>query len=305
MGYLKGQILKIDLTKRITQWIVLIVISFIWGSSFILVKKSLIAYPPMLSGAIRLNFAFLYFLPITVAKFRKINRKNLIWILLAGFIGSFFPAFMFAYGQTEVSSAMASMINSTTPIFVLITGVLMFSEKLTLVNLLGLIIGFVGTIGLAIDNPSSMFLDWKFGAVLMLIASLFYGINTNIIKYKLKDLDGLAISALTYTVIAPFSLIYPFFSDFKTTYHNDYFWQSTISLAVLAFFSSFLAIILFVWLLKFSSAIFVASSTYIMPIFAIGWGLWDGEVISTIQIISVLIIFLGVALVNKNSAKKT
>lgn len=292
-----------DLNKKINQWIFLIGMSFIWGTSFILIKKSLLAYTPFQSGALRISFAFLYFLPIAIKKLSKIEKKSVKYLIISGFLGNFFPAFMFAYGETEVSSSIASMINSVTPIFVLITGLLMFKTKPSLINVIGILIGFVGTIGLVAEDASSIFNAWNLGAVVIVVATLFYGINTNIIKYKLKNIDGLAISALSFLFIGPWAIAYFLTTDISAAINNQHFWASTGSLLALAFFSSFIAIILFVTLIKYSTALFAASSTYIIPIFAIFWGLLDGETISEIQIVSIMIVFAGVALVNKKEKK--
>ncbi|MBN2893366.1 MAG: DMT family transporter [Bacteroidales bacterium] len=275
--------------------------SFIWGTSFILIKKSLLAYTPLQSGALRISFAFFYFLPIAIRKIKKLNNKNIKWLILAGFIGNFFPAFMFAYGETEVSSSIASMINSTTPIFVLITGLIMFKSKPSWLNVLGLIIGFIGTLGLVADSSETLFSGWKIGALVIVGATFFYGINTNILKYKLEGLDGLAISALSFLFIGPWAIAYFVMSDLKTAYLSEFFWTSTGALATLAFFSSFVAIILFVNLIKYSTAIFAASSTYIIPIFAIFWGLLDGESLSELQIVSIFVVFAGISLINRKN----
>lgn len=275
--------------------------SFIWGTSFILIKKSLLAFTPMQSGALRISFAFLYFLPIAIKRIRNITRKNIKYLLIAGFIGNFFPAFMFAYGETHVSSSIAAMLNSTTPIFVLITGLILFKSKPSWLNIFGLIIGFIGTLGLIVTDLKTPLSGWNIGAIVIIGAAFFYGINTNVLKYKLKDLDGLSIASFSMLFIGPWAIIYFFTSDLQMAYANEYFLASTLSLATLAFFSSFIAIILFVTLIKHTTAIFAASSTYIIPVFAIFWGIIDGDKISIIQIISILIVFAGISLINKKN----
>ena len=258
----------------------------------------------MQSGALRISFAFLYFLPIAIIKIKKLTRKNLKYLILAGFIGNFFPAFMFAYGQTQISSSITSVLNSTTPIFVLITGLLMFKTKTSWVNVLGILIGFVGTIGLISNGIGSILSGWNIGALIIIGATFFYGINTNILKFKIHNLDGLSISAFSFFFIGPWAIAYFFGSVLQTAFQCPHFWTSTISLATLAFFSSFIAIILFVTLIKYTTPIFTASTTYIIPVFAIFWGILDGETISLLQILSILIIFAGISLVNKQSTVK-
>ena len=291
-----------DLNKKTNQWLVLLIMSFIWGTSFILIKKSLLAYSPAQSGALRISFAFLYFLPVAIIRIKKLKRKNLKYLLIAGFIGNFFPAFMFAFGQTVVSSSISSVLNSTTPIFVLLTGLLFFKTKISLINILGVIIGFIGTIGLISNGNILLFSSWNLGVFVILGATLLYGINTNILKFKFENLDGLSISAFSFLFIGPWAIAYFIGSDLHAAFQNTDFWVSTISLATLAFFSSFIALILFVTLIKYTTPIFTASTTYIIPVFAVLWGILDGETISLFQIFSIIIIFIAVSLVNKKSS---
>lgn len=293
-----------DLNKKIWQWAAVIVMSLCWGSSFILIKKSLIAYTPYQSGSFRIVLAFLFFLPFAIKRLKKINKKNFLPLFVIGFIGNLLPAFMFAYGETLISSSLASMLNSTTPIFVLIIGLLFFKTKMSFFKILGLFIGFVGTLGLILTDFSSILNGWNIGAFVILIATFFYGINTNLIKKNVKKLDGLTVAALSFFFIGPIAIVYFLSTDLSTIVQNPSFIKSTISLVVLAFLGSFFAIIIFNLLVKYTTAIFAASTTYFMPIVAIMWGLIDNEKITEIQIISIAIVLTGVSLVNKKEKTK-
>lgn len=279
--------------------------AFIWGTSFILIKKSLVAFTPFQSGALRMSFAFIFFLPLAITRLKKFTKQNFLPIALIGFIGNFFPAFMFAYGETLISSSLASMLNSTTPIFVLLLGVSFFKTKTNKYNILGLFIGLIGTLGLIIKDYHSIFSGWNFGALIIIIATFFYGLNTNVIKNAIKDIDGVSLSALSFFLIGPFGIAYFFItSDVSTVVQNPHFWSSTIALMILAFFSSFIAVIIFNVLIKHTTTIFAASVTYIIPVFALVWGIIDGEYISIIQIISIAIVFAGISLINKQKKDK-
>lgn len=276
-------------------------LSFIWGASFILIKKSLLAFTPYQSGALRISFAFIFFLPIALQQLKKIKKENITRLLVVGFIGNFFPAFLFAYGETIVTSTLASMLNSTTPIFVLIVGLILYRTKTKWQNVLGVSIGFLGTLGLVVKSSSSIFSGWNFGAIIILIATFFYGINTNEIKFKLKQLDGISISSLSFLFIGPVAIFYFLSSDMHSAYVSEFFWKSIGALIILSFFGSFIAVIIFNTLIKYTTPIFAASVTYLIPIFAIGWGFIDGEQITLLQIFSILIVLAGVSLVNKKS----
>jgi drug/metabolite transporter (DMT)-like permease len=294
---------NLNLNKKFWQWAAFLAMSFIWGASFILIKKGLLAYTPMQSGALRMTFASLFFLPLALSRIKKINKQNIIPLLITGFIGNFFPAFMFAYGETKVTSTVASMLNSTTPIFTLIIGVMFFKMKANSYKIIGLLIGFVGTMGLIIKDGTSIFSGWNIGALIILAATFFYGINTNVLKSSFKDLDGISISALSFMLIGPFAMTYFFSSDLNTAYQNPHFWTSTLSLATLSFFGSFLAVIIFNTFIQYTSAILAASVTYVIPVFALFWGILDNETITIVQIISALIVFIGISFVNKKEKK--
>lgn len=292
-----------DLNKKIWQWVALLTTSFIWGASFILIKKSLLSFSPYQSGALRISFAFLFFLPIALKKIKHLTKENLKFLLIVGFIGNFFPAILFAYGETIVTSTLASMLNSTTPIFVLIIGVLFYKTKVRWQNILGIIMGFVGALGLLMKNSSSILSGWNIGALIILIATVFYGINLNVLKYNLQKLDGITTAALSSLLVGPSAILYLLTTNIQTTYYSEFFWESIGALTVLSFFGSFIAIIFLNTLIKYTTTLFSASVTYIIPIFAIGWGFIDREIITTVQIISIIIILAGVSLVNKKKVK--
>ncbi len=278
--------------------------SFIWGASFILIKKSLLAFSAYQSGALRIAFASVFFLPFAIKRLKKFSKSNIKSILISGFIGNLFPAFMFAYGELTISSSLASMLNSTTPIFVLVVGLVLYKTTANWQNIVGLLIGFVGTLGLVIKDPTSITSGWNFGALVILGATFFYGINTNEIKYKLKDLDGFTIASLSFLIIGPSAFLFFLTTDISAAINSPFFWTSTAALGVLSFFGSFIAVILFNTLIQYTNPVFTASVTYFIPIFAIFWGILDGDNITVIQIISIIFVLGGVSLINKKTAPK-
>lgn len=295
--------LKIDLNKNFWKWATFLTMSFIWGASFILIKKGLLAYTPQQSGALRMVFASTFFAPIALKRLKFLNKNTLLVLLIVGLIGNFVPAFLFAYGETQVISTVASMLNSTTPIFTLIIAILFFSVKVNILNIIGLLVGFIGALGLIIKDGSLSFSGINIGAVAIIIATIFYGINSNFVKKHNSGLDGLTISSLSFLLIGPLAYISFFSSNLSVAYQSQYFWTSTLSIAILAFFGSFLANIMFnIFILK-TNAILAASVTYVIPVFSLFWGLIDGEKITFIHIISTLIIFLGIIMVNKKEKK--
>ncbi len=289
----------INLEKKVWQWLLLILLAFIWGASFILMKRGLTSFSNMQVGAMRVFFAFIFYIPLIIANLKKLNRYNLKPLLKVGFIGNAIPAFLFATAQTEISSSLAGILNSLTPIFTLVVGLIFYSSRVRLINTAGLTLGLAGAVGLVISINSMNTIrvnDWY--AIFVVLATIGYGINVNEIKYKLTDLDGVAIASLGFLFIGPVAGTYLLFSDFSEAVNSPVFRESLFAVSTLAFLASFLAIILINILIKYTTAIFAASVTYIIPIFAVFWGVMDGEMFGIIQVIWSAVILFGVYMVN-------
>ncbi len=290
----------IDLNKRIWQWIMLITLAFMWGSSFILMKRGLESYTNNQVAALRMLIASILFIPFIIRQIKFLSKNNIIYLIIIGFIGNFFPAFLYTKAQTEISSALAGMLNSLVPIFALIIGTLVYKDKNNIVNITGIVIGLIGAIGLVFFNSSiNIFSGNNLYGLLIILATIFYAISINLIKHKVNNLSGTTVAALSFLFIGPFAGIYLIFSDFSAALSSPDYIDNFIYIVILAIFSSFIAVILFNILIKYTSTIFSASVTYIIPVFAIMWGIIDEETITLSQMIFITIIMLGVYLVNK------
>lgn len=263
-------------------------------------KKGLLALPPDVMASLRIAFAFLFFLPLAIKYLPKISLREVKSLFVVGYIGNFFPAILFGYAETHISSALAGMINATTPFFTWIAGILLYRARANKLAIIGLIVGFIGTLGLITKNPADFLHSWNVYALLVLVATSFYGINTNELKYKLHDLDALGIASLGFFFAGPTAIIWLLLRGFPMHYvHHQMFWDSVLAVMVLAFFSSFIALMLFNHFVKYTNTLFAASITYAIPIFAIFWGLLDNEYIPWWQYLFMLIIIAGVYIVNK------
>ncbi len=289
------------LEKNYGKWLVYWTLAFIWGTSFILIKKGVEAFPPDIVGTLRIAFTSIFFLPWALKNIHKISRKNIKSLLIAGFIGNFFPAILFSIAETHIPSALAGMLNATTPLFTWIVGILIYKARTSIITFIGIFVGFIGAIGLVINDFNNIFSGWNVFALFVLLATLLYGINTNELKYKLKDLDAISIASLSFFLTGPVAIIYLLARHYPMAYiHNPVFWKGNLAIITLAFFSSFIAMILFNHFVKYASAVLSASITYAIPIFAIFWGVVDGEKIHIHQIIAMIITITGVYLVNSN-----
>jgi len=292
--------IKIDLNKKLWQWITLIILAIIWGTSFILMKTGLNSYTPLQIASLRMFIAFLFFIPFASKAIKKLKKKHIPYILFISIIGNGTTAFMFAMAQTGIKSSMAGMLNATTPLFTFIIGVIFYSLKTKLYKILGLFIGLIGTFALLYFDSDITMSSSLIYPLLAIFATIFYSINVNMVKFNLKELDGLTISILTFVFVGPLSLIIFLFTDYTTAFHSSDFLTSSFSIIMLAILSSGVALVLFNILIKYTSTIFASTVTYLIPVVAILWGLFDGENILILQILSVVVIIAGIYLVNKD-----
>lgn len=302
---IKLRSIKPDLHNQRWQWATLIILALFWGSSFILMKKGLRSYSHGQVAAFRIFFSFLFFLPFGLKKLKKITRDNWRSVLLVAIIGNTLPAFLFTKAQTQIDSALAGVLNSLAPLFTLIVGILFYRAKAKWVNVMGIILGFIGASGLIIVDPRNLgsfaLSDMNIYGLFVVLATLFYGINANEIKYKIKDLRGIEITALSFTIAGPIGLAYLLWSDFSHVTESEHYLQNLGYVFLLAMFSSVAALSIFYTFIQYVDPLFATSVTYLIPVFAIFWGVVDGERVLPIQFLFIIGILIGVYLVTKNN----
>lgn len=263
-------------------------------------KYALVGLTAMQVGSLRVLITAFFLLLIGFRRLFKIQRRHWFYLVLNGFVGSFFPAFLMAYTVEKMDSSVVSILNSLTPLNTLIFGALLFGFGFRKRQLLGVLIGLFGTLILVLKgaelNPNQDYFYSSF----ILISSICYALNINILKKYLYDIDALSITVANFVILIIPTIILLGFTDFFSTFE---FTESSIKglfyLTILAVFGTGLAKLMFNRLIQISSPIFSSSVTYIIPIVAITWGVLDGERISLIQIIAAFVILLGVYTVNK------
>ncbi len=292
-----------NLDKKVNQFAVLFLLAFIWGGSFILMKKGLESFNYLQVAALRIFFTSLMLLPFAIKRVKHIKRSNIKSLLIVAIIGNGLPSFLFTIAQTEINSSLAGILNSTTPIFTLIVGFLFYKSKGKLISIVGIFIGLVGTLGLVLHGNVNIFDGNNWYSIFAIIASVFYAINLNEIKKFLQDLDALTITSVAFLFTGPFAGLYLLFTDIPSRVLQPNGLENLAYIFILALFSSVIAVTIFNVLIKKVSPLFSSSVTYIIPIFAIMWGLLDGEIISINQILWTAVILSGVYLVNYSKKK--
>jgi len=276
------------------KWILLIGLSVIWGSSFILIKKSLEHFNPYEVGALRVLISGIVLMPYAVSKIKQFPRKHLKWLILAAVSGNFIPMFLFPMAETEISSSIAGIINSMMPIFVIIVGSLVWKFSTSRRQLLGVLVSFSGACILALGGGDSGELKIV-PILLLLLATLMYAISTTTVKSKLYEVPATVMSAFVFS----FVLIFPslialvlsgFFRDFDL---NEGTLQGLGFVAMLSVFGTGLAMMMNYKLLSVSTPLFASTVTLLMPIVAIIWGILDGEKLTLMQSVGALIILAG------------
>lgn len=275
-------------------------ISLIWGSSFILIKKGLVALDAMEVGTLRIFMASLALLPFGLKSIKRIPTRKLPYVFVVGFFGSYIPAMLFAIAQTRVDSAVTGIINSFTPIFVSLIGAFFFSVKMTRTSIIGIIVGFLGCVFIMLGGAGFKLGQVNYYGLFILAATVMYGFNANVIKTYLSEIKALDITAVSFLLVLPISGLFLFLgTGFLDKIGTAGWGQSTLYVSILGVIGTALAMFIFNNLVKITSAVFAASCTYIIPVIAIGWGLLDGESLNIYQSFGVVIVLAGVYLANR------
>lgn len=285
------------------KWIFLFLLALTWGSSFILIKKGLLGLSPLQLGSLRTVISSLFIFIIGYKSLKTIQNHQWKWIVITGFLGTFFPSFLFAFAETEVDSGVVSILNSLVPLNTILIGLAVFKITSTKTQVFGVILGFIGA-SMLIFNSMELHPDQNYlYAGFVVLATVMYASSVNIIKYYLQDVKPIAIATGNFVAIVIPAVLVLSFSNFFTaeTFQNDTIYMSIGCVAILSLFGTVMAKIIFNTLIQLSSPVFASSVAYLMPLVALLWGLLDGEVFGLNQGLASLLILLGVYLVNKKA----
>jgi drug/metabolite transporter (DMT)-like permease len=283
-----------------SKWFYLILLSIIWGSSFILIKKGLVGLTDYQVGASRIVLTSIFLFSIGFKSVKQIKKKHWVWIALSGFVSSFFPPFLFAMAQKHIDSSIASILNSFTPLATVIIGVVLFKIFSSKRQIWGVFIGLIGTVFLILAGSDLNQNQNSWYSLLIIIATLGYAVNVNIIKRYLSDISALAVTTGNFIFIFLPALMILYFSGFfETVFDSEEMQISLGYVAILSLFGTAFAKVVFNKLVQIASPVFASSVTYTMPIVAVAWGLIDGEAFNFWQVIAAVIILLGVYLANR------
>lgn len=280
----------------------LAVLALIWGSSFILIKKSLIAFSPIQVGTLRIIISMIVLLPFALSRKDEFISAPKSWILAVGVVGSAIPAILFSYAQTKIDSSLAGLLNTLTPIWVIIFGVFLFGLSVTRNKILGVCLGFIGALILIFFNANGDYSNIVYG-LLIVVATFCYASSVNIIKAKLSSVNALTITVYSYLMAGILVLPVFLYSLDSSIINSDGFYPSLAAISLLAIFGTALGSVIFFRLTQRTDPVFSSMVTYLIPIVALGWGIFDHENITIYHLIGMGIILCGVWLTGRKKSK--
>ena len=283
------------------RWFYFALLCFVWGSSFILMKKALLSVTPIQLGALRIIFTAIFLLMVATPSLKKIQKKHYKYVFYTAIAGTFIPGFLYAFALTNIDSSVVSILSSLTPFNTLVFGAMVFGFAFNRTQLYGILIGLIGTLILVLKgadlNPNQNY--WY--ALLIIIGSVGYALNVNMIKKYLNDLNALSIVTGNFLILLVPATIVLSCTDFFATFdvNDDELMQSLGYLMILSIVGTGISKTIYNKLVHISDPVFASSVTYVIPLVAIFWGVLDGEKLSPLQIFGGVIILVGVYLVNK------
>lgn len=268
-----------------------------------MMKEGLVSLSAFQVASLRIVFSGIVLLPSAIKYFKIIPRNKLFIIFMSGVLGSLLPAYLFCVAELGIDGALAGTLNSLTPIFVIITGAVFFKSKTVINKIWGILIAFTGSILLLVskgnmhDSQNLLYVSY------VVLATIFYGFNVNMVYKYLKDIGSLQIAAVALTLNAIPALIVLYFTGyFSLPLTESAILYSTFHAALLGILGTALASIIFYKLVKSAGAVFASMVTYGIPIIANFWGIIYGEEVGSKQFACLVVILFGVYIANRKTA---
>ena len=291
--------------NKLFNWFIFIVLSIVWGSSFVLMKEGLVSLTAFEVASLRIISSGLVLLPIAIRHFTKVPKNKIAIIFLSGVLGSLLPAYLFCLAEQHIDSSLAGTLNALTPVFVIIMGALLFKRQTPAIKIIGICISFAGSILLFFAQPGFRQNSNLIDVLFVVMATLCYGINVNMVGKYLNDIQSLHIAAVALVFNSiPASVILYFTGYFNRDIFSEPMLIATGYTFVLGILGTAAASVLFYMLLKRAGIVFSSMVTYAIPAVAVMWGLVYGEKVGWKQVVCLMVILSGVYVANR-SRKET
>lgn len=288
-----------------TFW--LAILTLLWGPAFLFIKIGLEEVPPFTLVLVRVSVAMICLYVVLRLQGNNLPPLGKIWahMLLVAFFLNALPYTLISWGEQHVSSALASILNGSTPIYVMLIAHLYLSDdRITPLKMAGIFIGFGGLYVLVAPELAQGFQASAQGVLAISASSASYALA---IVYGRKHLGGLPrLVAPTMQLLLASLMILPLSLIVDHSYTLP--WPSSrvsLSLLGLALFSTAAAWVVYYHLLETSGATFTSTVTYLTPIAAIGLGIIIlDEQLPWTAYVGCALILIGVMLTNTTAGKK-
>jgi len=288
------------------SYFILIFLALIWGNSFFLIKKGLVKFDPIELASLRVFFSAVFLLPWAIKNLPEVPKKQYFNVTLLCLTGNFIPALLFAIAETRITSSISGILNALSPLFTFLIAVMFFKRKLFIVQLVGVIIGFLGSVGLIFVTNEGSLGSLNFYCIFVIIATIFYGANSNFIKEYFSQYSAITLTSVSFLfngiigVIILFALGVPG----KILQSPAEYFESLGAIMLLSLFGTALSLVIYNKLILIESAVFASSVAYVIPLIAVLIGILDGEAFHYFHFLGMALIILGVYMTNRMSNKK-
>jgi drug/metabolite transporter (DMT)-like permease len=283
--------------RKIWHWLAVALLSIIWGTSYILMKKGLRSFSVYQLASLRMLISFLCLLPVALRSLPKLNKKNFISLLIIGFFGSGIPAFLYPLAETRIDSSLTGMLNTLSSAFTLVIGILFYKRKAIRSQIAGVFLGFAGAVGLLYSGTLSL----NYYGLFVVLATIMNGFSNNEVS-KVEGLNGLEITSLSFFILSPFALALFLSTDIHSVVLTPHWLLNFGFIAILAVVGSAIANAIYYFLVRDTSPVVASVVAYFIPIVATLWGLSDNEHLVPGMFLSVLLILAGIYLINRPGA---
>lgn len=279
-------------------WSVFLLLVLLWGSVFLAAKKALVVFSPEELACIRYMATGVVLAPWALRSVRTVRRETLGPLLICGFVGSVGPVLLVNFAQLSVSSATAGMFSALTPIVAALVGWLFFSNRISSREAAALVIGFSGALLLMLSRQQGGdTLALSPPSLLLLLACVCWSVSAQVTRRYLYRENTLAMTGWAFLFILPVAwgglLAY---GTLPRMLAAD---ATPVAFALLCMLISTAAVIGYNWLIVNGGPLFALSTTYLVPVVAIAWGLLDGETVQPLQFLGLALALLGLWLMQR------
>lgn len=296
------------MNKKLIDWGIFILLSIIWGSSFLLMKIGMKAGSVQLSpyqvASLRMVFSGIVLLPFAFRALQQVPKNKLGLVILSGIIGNFIPAYLFCIAETKIDSALAGILNSLTPLFTILVGMLVFKIKIEANKMSGIILGLLGLCISVVAGKTLHFENFSY-SIFIIFATICYGLNVNMVGKHMQNISAINIASLafSFSIIPGLAILFGT-GYFSNDFTNPALLNATLASGTLGVINTSIASVLFYALVKRAGIIFASTVTYAIPFVSLAMGLLYNEAIHPLRLLGLAIILWGVYIVNKRPASK-